>query len=83
MSGGELSCKELVEVITDYLEGTMGVEDRRRFEAHLEVCPFCVTYLEQMRQTTAIVGELQEESIAPSTREELLSAFHGWRSAQA
>ncbi|MFN2616014.1 MAG: anti-sigma factor [Thermoleophilaceae bacterium] len=77
-----MSCRELVEAITDYLEGTMGADDRARFEAHLELCPFCVTYLEQMRQTIATVGELREESIAPETRDELLGAFRGWQAAR-
>ena len=81
MSGGDLSCKELVEVITDYLEETMAAEDRRRFETHLDICPFCVTYLDQMRQTIAIVGGLREESIAAGSRERVLAAFHGWRNA--
>jgi anti-sigma factor RsiW len=61
----EITCRELVEIITDYLEGTMAQAERRRFEAHLDECPYCVYYLEQMRQTIATLGELREESIAP------------------
>jgi anti-sigma factor RsiW len=80
---GDMSCRELVEAITDYLEGTMGAGDRRRFQAHLEICPFCVTYLEQMRQTIVTVGELREESISPERRDHLVGAFRGWRSAGA
>ena len=78
---GDMSCKALVEAVTDYLEGTMGVEDRARFEAHLEICPFCITYLEQMRETIATVGELDEGSIDPRAREELMLAFRDWRAA--
>jgi anti-sigma factor RsiW len=81
MSGGEMSCRELVELVTDYLEGNMSAGDRGRFEAHLEICPFCATYLEQMRQTVAVVGELKEESIDPQAREQLLAAFRDWRAA--
>ena len=77
----EMSCRELVEVITDYLEGTMRAADRARFEAHLEICPFCATYVDQVRQTIAVVGELREESIAPQARERLLAAFRDWRAA--
>jgi anti-sigma factor RsiW len=73
-----VSCKELVEVITDYLEGTMEAADRARFEAHLEECPYCVTYLEQMRNTIAVLGELSEQSLDPDARDELLHAFRGW-----
>jgi anti-sigma factor RsiW len=80
-AGGDMSCKELVEVITDYLEGAMATEDRKRFEAHLGVCPFCADYVQQMRATVAALGTLTEGSIAPQRREEVLSAFRGWRSA--
>jgi anti-sigma factor RsiW len=75
----EMSCRELVEVITDYLEGTLPDDDRRRFEEHLAECPYCVNYLEQMRVTIATLGELREDSIPPEARRELLEAFRGWR----
>jgi anti-sigma factor RsiW len=74
-----MSCKELVEVITDYLEGTMAAEERRRFDAHLDECPYCVNYLQQMRAVVGALGELDEDFIAPHVREELLEAFNGWR----
>jgi anti-sigma factor RsiW len=75
----EMACRELVEVITDYLEGKLPLEDRRRLEAHLDECAYCVTYLEQMRATIAAVGELAPDSIAPETRDRVLEAFRGWR----
>jgi anti-sigma factor RsiW len=75
----EMSCTELVDVITDYLEGTMAPVDRVRFEAHLGECPYCVNYLEQMRGTIDALGELPEESIDAEARDELLAAFRGWR----
>ena len=74
-----MACAELVEVITDYLEGTLPEKDRQRFEAHLDECPFCVTYLEQMRETIDALGGLSEESLSPETQEQLLEAFRGWR----
>ena len=52
---------------------------RRRFEVHLDTCPYCVNYLEQMRETIATLGELSEESIAPDARMALLDAFRDWR----
>src|SRR5690348_8905597 len=52
-SGG-LTCREFVELATEYLEGTMSDEDRSRFEQHLAICPGCVTYVEQMRQTISL-----------------------------
>ncbi len=75
----ELTCRELVEVITDYLEGTLPERDRRLFERHLGECPYCANYLEQMRATVATLGELNEESLSPATRSELLAAFQDWK----
>jgi anti-sigma factor RsiW len=74
----EMACNELVEVVTEYLDGTLADEDRRRFDAHLEECPYCVRYLEQFRETISATGELTLESIAPERRAELLEAFRGW-----
>jgi anti-sigma factor RsiW len=75
----EMSCRELVDVITDYLEGTMAPADRARFEAHLTECPYCANYLDQMRETVGALGGLTEDSISPRTLDELLDAFRGWR----
>ena len=74
-----MSCRELVDVITDYLDGTMAAVDRGRFEAHLAECPYCVNYLDQMRETIAALGGLTEDSISSEARGELLEAFRGWR----
>jgi anti-sigma factor RsiW len=78
-AAGDMSCAELVEVITNYLEGTLPEDDRRRFEAHLEICPYCVTYLEQMQDTIGTLGELKTESLSLERQDELLEAFRGWR----
>jgi anti-sigma factor RsiW len=75
----DMACKELVQVVTDYLEGTLGADDRRRLEAHLEICPYCVEYVEQFRKTIEAMGSLSLESIPPERRSELLEAFRGWR----
>jgi len=75
----EMACRELVEVVTDYLEGTLPEDDRRRFEAHLRECPYCAEYVEQMRQVAEALGGLDADSIGPQTRSELLTAFRGWR----
>jgi anti-sigma factor RsiW len=78
----EMSCKQLVEVITDYLEGTMAAADRTRFDAHLAECPYCVAYLDQMRETIRALGKLREESLHPDARDELLQAFRGWAASR-
>ena len=75
----ELACAEVVEVITDYLEGRLSARDRRRFEAHLTGCDGCDAYLEQMRQTIKLSGRLREEDIPERTRNVLLDAFRKWK----
>jgi hypothetical protein len=79
---GEMSCRELVESITEFLEGAMPHDDPLRLEQHLEECPYCQNYLDQMRQTIEALGHLSEESIAPRARDELLAVFRDWRAGQ-
>jgi predicted anti-sigma-YlaC factor YlaD len=75
----EMTCRELVDVITDYIEGTLPEADRARFEAHLAECPYCRNYLDQMGETIRTLGALREESLSPQTRESLVEAFRDWR----
>jgi predicted anti-sigma-YlaC factor YlaD len=75
----ELTCQELVEIVTEYLEGSMATGDRRRFEEHLVMCPGCSAYLEQLRQTIRLTRALAEEDIAPAEREHLLETFRDWK----
>jgi anti-sigma factor RsiW len=74
----DMACKELVDTITAYLDGTLPRADRRRFDAHLASCPYCTQYVAQMRATIARLGTLDEETLAPETRERLLTAFRDW-----
>ena len=74
-----LACQELVEIITDYLEGALSPADRARFESHIRACGNCTAYLEQIRQTVAVVGRLREEDIPAPALEPLLVAFRGWK----
>ena len=60
MSTTELTCQELVELVTGYLEGVLTPEDRARFERHLSLCPGCVTYVDQFRETISLTGALRE-----------------------
>jgi len=75
----EISCRELVEVVTAYLEGTLAAAEVVRFEAHLGGCVGCDAYLDQMRQTVAALGHLPPESVSPEAERRLLGAFRGWR----
>ena len=74
-----MSCKELVELVTEYLEGSLSPEDRARFEEHLAVCPGCVIYLDQMRQTAALLGQIPEESVSAEAERDLLRVFRDWK----
>jgi anti-sigma factor RsiW len=75
----QMSCKELVEVITEYLEGSLFAEDRGRFERHLAGCDGCQAYLDQMRETISALGHLPPESLSPEAERALVEAFRGWR----
>jgi anti-sigma factor RsiW len=75
----DLSCKELAELVTEYLENSLPLREKAQFEAHLALCPGCRTYLEQMRQTVHAVGHLAEESLDPTTRDKLLTLFRNWK----
>lgn len=77
----ELTCREIVELITDYLEGALSERDQALFQEHLTMCDGCSSYLEQMRTTIAMVGRLNTESVPPDVHRLLLHAFRGWKRA--
>ena len=79
----ELTCQELVELVTDYLEEALPAPERARFEAHLNECDGCPLYLNQIRTTIRLVGTLTEDRLAPTARDELLVLFRHWKSAQS
>ena len=74
-----MNCIQLVDLVTDYLEGSMPVEQRARFEEHVAGCDGCTTYREQFMITIRLTGMLSEEQIAPDARETLLGVFRDWR----
>jgi anti-sigma factor RsiW len=71
----DLACIDEVELVTDYLEGALPAAEARRLERHLETCPGCTEYVEQMRTLAAGLGGLADESIATARREDLIAAF--------
>ena len=75
----DLTCQELVELVTEYLEGTLPEHERRRFDEHLERCGGCTEYVAQMRETIRITGSLGEDAISDEARTALLEAFRDWR----
>jgi anti-sigma factor RsiW len=81
-SKNELVCQEMVELITDYLEGALPRAQRRRFEAHLAACEHCSEYLEQMRVTIRLTGSLRDEDLSPAMREEFADLYRRWRAEE-
>ena len=75
-----LSCAEVVDLVTDYLEGRLPPEERRRFDEHVTGCDGCVAYLEQMRATIATSGRLRAVDLPPELEERLLRSFRDRRS---
>jgi hypothetical protein len=75
----EITCRELVRVVTDYLEDALTLDERTRFEQHLVYCKGCSVFLRQMRDTLRATGQLSEESVPPAARDELLRAFRAFR----
>lgn len=79
MRRAELSCQQVVELVSDYLEGRLSWRDRRRFERHLKACDGCSAYLEQMRETIRLLGKVEEHHLTVKARRELLAAFRDWK----
>jgi predicted anti-sigma-YlaC factor YlaD len=75
----DIPCQELVELVTDYLEGRLNSSERQRFEAHLAECSGCQAYLDQMHMTLRIMGSLAFDALGPEAREELLGVYHAWK----
>ena len=79
MSATALSCQELVELVTDYVEDALPASERARFDSHIADCEHCTAYVEQMRVTIALTGRLRAEELPPGSVDALLDAFRDWR----
>ncbi len=80
ISPADMDCRELVELITDYLEDALPAPERARLEAHLELCDGCTIYLEQMRTAIRLAGKLTEDQIPQEGKDGLLRVFREWKS---
>jgi anti-sigma factor RsiW len=78
-SPAEMPCQEVVEMVTDYLEGALSPADRRRLEHHLAGCPHCTEYLAQIRETIRLAGRVTQEDLTPPMRTELTDLYRRWR----
>ena len=74
-----ISCQEVVELVTGYVDGALDAEEASLFEQHLNFCDGCVWYVDQMRATIATVGRVEEEEVPPEARDRLMAAFRDWR----
>lgn len=74
-----LTCRELTELVTDYLEGHLSIRQRLRFEMHMGLCSHCRAYLRQMRQTVGSLGALREDDIPEEVSQRLLARFREWK----
>jgi anti-sigma factor RsiW len=79
VSSDYLTCRELVELVTEYFEGGLSPADRSRFEEHVMSCPPCRTHLEQMRRTIELLGLIPLETVLPDAEADLIGAFRDWK----
>jgi anti-sigma factor RsiW len=75
----KLTCRQLVELVTDYLDGSLSRRDRARFDAHIAACGNCTQYVEQFRETIRLTGTLRETDVSPEAEEALLAQFEAWK----
>jgi anti-sigma factor RsiW len=80
--GETITCREFVELATEFLEDRLPASERERFEDHLALCPGCQAYMEQLRATLRALGRIPEEALSAAAREELLHAFRDWKAAR-
>jgi anti-sigma factor RsiW len=76
----ELTCQELVELVTDYLDGALSDVDRRRFDEHLDDCSACAAYVAQFATVIELTGTLVAANVSADARDALLAQFRSWKS---
>jgi hypothetical protein len=73
------TCKEVVELATDYVEGAMTPAQMTQFELHLNFCDGCMTFIDQIRRTSDTAARLGADTIPEGTKAKLLAAFRDWK----
>ena len=76
-----MTCREVVELMTDYLDGVLSATDRARFEQHMTGCDGCRAYLDQLRTARMLMGRVAYEPVPEPLKAELMNAFRSWRSS--
>jgi anti-sigma factor RsiW len=79
MSTEPMDCNELVELVTAYLDGSLDLDTRARFDMHLLECDGCENYLQQFRETVRALGKIRHDELDPAFRGRLLDAFKDFR----
>jgi anti-sigma factor RsiW len=75
----QIPCQRIVEMVSDYLEGSLTRSQRRRFEAHIAGCPHCTEYLTQMRATIRLTGRLTEDDLSQEAEDDFAEIYRRWR----
>ena len=76
-----MTCREVVELMTDYLDGFLSVADRARFENHMSGCDGCRAYLAQLRTARSLMGRVGDEALPEPLKAELMNAFRTWKAS--
>lgn len=77
-----VNCQQVVELVTDYVEGALPASERLAFEQHVAACPPCRAYFAQMRTVIRVAGSLREDDLPEPVREKLVGAFRDWKRSQ-
>ncbi len=80
---GGLPCQEIVELVTEYLEGALSDDARRHFEQHISACDGCAAYLDQLRDVRRLLGSIRPDDVSPEAERRLGAAFRDWRDSRA
>jgi anti-sigma factor RsiW len=75
----DITCRQAVALMTDYLDDALGPDDHALIEAHLAECESCAEHLRQIRITVAVTGRIREEDLNPAAREDLMDLYRRWR----
>ncbi|MDF2830550.1 MAG: anti-sigma factor [Mycobacterium sp.] len=70
-----MDCNQFVELVTAYLDGSLDVETRSRFDTHVLECDGCDNYLQQFRTTVSTLGKVDDSDLNPAFRDRLMNAF--------
>ena len=73
------NCQQIVELVTEYLDGSLQPTERLAFERHVTICPPCRGYLAQLRKIRKMGGTLREDDLPQPLRDDLVKAFRTWK----